>query len=179
MFSIVMGGSGSGKSQFAEDLVVHSGADQRIYIAAMMPWDEECRQRIERHRQMRAKKQFHTIERYYDLNHLKLSLGTDAVLLECLSNLAANEIYREENQGKSEKDLVNLVLEGIWKVRQQTKHMVVVTNEVFSDGDSYTEETNQYRRILGQINYTLTQKADQVVEVVYSIPLWRKGGGGV
>ena len=40
MFTLVTGGSGSGKSEYAESLV-DSWNDPKIYIATMMPFDEE------------------------------------------------------------------------------------------------------------------------------------------
>ena len=50
MLTIVTGGSGSGKSAFAEDKVLAFGEAQRVYIATMHPIDEESQKRIERHR---------------------------------------------------------------------------------------------------------------------------------
>ena len=43
MMILVTGGSGSGKSAFAEDCVVSCGKTDRIYIATMYPFDEESR----------------------------------------------------------------------------------------------------------------------------------------
>ena len=48
MLTLVTGGSGSGKSAFAEDRVLSFGDAQRIYIATMHPFDEESHKRIER-----------------------------------------------------------------------------------------------------------------------------------
>ena len=50
MLILVSGGSASGKSEFAESLVLQSGCDRRYYLATMIPYDEECRRRISRHR---------------------------------------------------------------------------------------------------------------------------------
>ena len=41
MMILVTGGSGSGKSSFAEDCIVSFGNARRIYIATMYPFDEE------------------------------------------------------------------------------------------------------------------------------------------
>lgn len=94
MFHVVTGGSGSGKSAFAEQCILDCQGNNRIYIATMYPFDEESHRRIARHRAMRAEKKFTTIERYTDLEHLTIPQGAD-VLLECMSNLTANEIYQE------------------------------------------------------------------------------------
>ena len=55
---LVMGGAASGKSEYAESVVVASSIHERYYIATMMPYDDECFRRIERHRAMRAQKGF-------------------------------------------------------------------------------------------------------------------------
>ena len=52
---------------------------------------------------------------------------------------------------------------------------MVVTNEIFSDGIEYDEETLRYQKYLGQINAGLAKMADLVVEIVYGIPVVHKG----
>ena len=89
MVTLVIGGAASGKSEFAEGLVLAAGDLPRYYIATMQPFDGECRARIRRHRAMRAQKGFETIERYTGLSGVTLPRRS-AVLLECVSNLAAN-----------------------------------------------------------------------------------------
>ena len=68
MMILVTGGSGSGKSAFAEDCVVSFGKTDRIYIATMYPFDEESRKRVQRHRKMRQGKGFETVECYTGLD---------------------------------------------------------------------------------------------------------------
>ena len=48
MLTVVTGGSGSGKSAYAEDLLLSYGPKERIYIATMFPFDEESHRRIAR-----------------------------------------------------------------------------------------------------------------------------------
>ena len=55
MMILVTGGSGSGKSAFAEDCIVAFGNARRIYIATMYPFDEESRKRVKRHQAMRQR----------------------------------------------------------------------------------------------------------------------------
>ena len=57
MLALVIGGSGSGKSAWAENLAASLG-EQRLYIATMQPFDEECSRRIARHIEMRREKNF-------------------------------------------------------------------------------------------------------------------------
>lgn len=170
MFVVVTGGSGSGKSAFAEQRVVDLGAGVRIYLATMQCADQESKRRIARHRLMRKDRNFITREQYTGLHNL--SLPKDAViLLECMSNLVANEMYLAGGAGGH---CVEQIMEGLLKLREHTRHQVIVTNEVFSDGIIYDEETKRYQRYLGRINQAMSTLADEVVEVVYGIPLYLK-----
>ena len=96
----------------------------------------------------------------------------DTTLLECVSNLLANEMYQELG---AKEHAVEEILAGIQSLRHNTKNLVVVTNEVFSDGISYDDETSKYMNYLGQINQGLAKEADLVIEVVYGIPVIHKG----
>ena len=87
MIHLITGGSGSGKSAFAEASIVALGEAQRFYIATMYPFDEESFRRIERHRNMRKEKKFTTVECYTGLKKLQLPSGCN-ILLECMSNRA-------------------------------------------------------------------------------------------
>ena len=167
MMTVVTGGSGSGKSAFAEDKIVSFGPAKRIYIATMHPYDEESHKRVARHRKMRAGKGFETIECYTGLKNLDFPENA-VVLLECMSNLAANEMFEEKGAGEK---TVEAVLEGIKKLSSQVRHLVIVTNEIFSDGMVYDKETENYQRLLGKINAYLAEISDVCYEVVYGIPL--------
>ncbi|MDE6960354.1 MAG: bifunctional adenosylcobinamide kinase/adenosylcobinamide-phosphate guanylyltransferase [Lachnospiraceae bacterium] len=171
MFCLITGGSGSGKSEYAEHMVLRLGTGPRLYIATMYPFDQECHQRIARHRAMRAEKGFDTLECYRGLKDADVS-GYDTVLLECMSNLTANEIYQKDGAGAG---CVEAILEGVGRIRRKCRHLLIVTNEIFSDGIEYDEETKQYQKYLGEINRRLASMADAVVEVVYSIPVVQKG----
>ena len=173
MLTVVTGGSGSGKSAFAEDLLLSYGPGERIYIATMFPFDQESHARIARHRAMRRDKGFETVECYTGLDRLKIPSGAH-VLLECMSNLVANEMFQEGGAGVQ---VVGAVLEGIRTLQESAAHLCVVTNEIFSGSQSYDEETRQYQENLGAINCRIVQMADTAVEVVYGIPLYLKGKG--
>ncbi len=167
MFHVITGGSGSGKSRYAEQQILDFGPARRIYIATMHPYDEEGYMRIDRHRAMRAEKNFETLECYTDLKNL--SVPSDAnVLLECMSNLTANEMFEE---GAAGDDTVEEILEGIRHLKSSCANLVVVTNEIFSDGIQYDPVTTRYQQYLGQINQAMAPMADRITEVVYGIPL--------
>ena len=66
------------------------------------------------------------------------------------------------------------VLLGIEAIRSRSRHLVVVTNDIFSDGVLYDETTRQYQRYLGELNQKLAKEADEVTEVVCGIPVCLK-----
>ncbi|MDO4522337.1 MAG: bifunctional adenosylcobinamide kinase/adenosylcobinamide-phosphate guanylyltransferase [Eubacteriales bacterium] len=175
MLVLVTGGSGSGKSEYAERQMTGFAGHRRFYIATMECRDAESERRIARHRAMRAGKGFETLECPGDLERLSLDKEAD-VLLECMSNLVANEMFAD---GKlhEEKEIADKILKGVKHLLRQSRHVMIVTNEVFSDGAPYDPWTQEYLRCLGRVNRVLAEMADRVVEVVYSIPVERKKEG--
>lgn len=167
---LLTGGSACGKSSYAESLCLRF-QQPRYYIAAMRPYGEGSQVKIERHRQQRMGKGFETIERYTDLAGLVLpERGT--VLLECICNLTANEMFDETG---NMVDPCETVLAGVEALRRQCETLVVVTNDVGSDNKEYDPGTRAYIRALGRINAALAQQADSVYELVCGIPLVLKG----
>ena len=198
MFIVVTGGSGSGKSEYAENRVLEFNDPVRFYVATMQCYDAESEARVQRHRKLRAGKGFETIERQLDLKGLDLNepgqrgtvqradsrdgmeaenpvsqeiSGTVSVLLECVSNLAANEMFDPAGAGENALREIEL---GIDRLLDQCDNLVAVTNEIFSDGITYSPETQAYQELLGQINRYMAARADEVVEVVCGIPVWLK-----
>ena len=168
MFTLIVGGSASGKSAYAERWVT-ALPGRRIYLATMRPWDAECRHRVDRHRHLRQGKGFETLERYTNLAGAELPVGSN-LLLECLSNLAANELYDPEGGGEE------AILRGVESLAVRADHLTVVTNEVFSGGVSYQGDTFRYLETLARVNRVLAAQADTVVEVVCGLPNFLKGG---
>ena len=63
MLILVTGGSGSGKSAFAEQKAVSLAAGgELVYLATMQVYGEEGKKKVERHRQLRRGKGCETIE---------------------------------------------------------------------------------------------------------------------
>lgn len=178
MLHVVIGGSGSGKSAWAEAEAVRlareKGADlDRYYIATMESQSPEAAERIRRHRQLRAGKGFQTIECPVGLECLAEKIGRGlaekpVALLECMSNLAANEIYRPDGAGEEAQERILL---GVEKLCRACAHVVIVTNEVCSEGGRVSAKMGHYQRVLSRINICLARQAERVTEIVYGIPV--------
>lgn len=199
MLHIVYGGSASGKSSYAESFAMSlQGEGRLLYIATMYPYkwntteiDPETMQRIERHRAMRADKGFDTVECYRHVEDI-VAKRQDVLLLECMSNLLANEMYLEqdsddgglaETMSEVEKAGVGMsetlspvskkIVQALIDLSTRVQELVIVTNDVFSDGGSltYDESTREYVKNLAEINCALAREAATVTEVVCGIPV--------
>ena len=171
--TLIIGGSGSGKSAYAEDYMVSISEDRKkYYIATMQIYDEEGKRKVERHRMLRGGKGFSTIEQPIDIGKAaeKMEDGERTALLECISNLTANEMFLEEIHG-TEEAITEKIVGGIAVLNRELTHLVIVSNNVFEDGNVYDKTTMAYIRAMGRINQKLAEMADEVVEVVVGIPI--------
>lgn len=176
MMTLMIGGSGSGKSAYAEGYIASLSREKtKYYIATMQVYDAEGRKKVERHRMSRKNKGFVTIEQPVDIEKAaeKMEEGEKTALLECISNLTANEMFSGEAP-KTEAAVTEKVVRGIEALRKEVAHLIIVSNNIFEDGTGYDETTMGYIRAMGRINEKLAEAADEVIEVVAGIPLrWK------
>lgn len=169
MLILITGGSKNGKSRIAEDIISKISLP-KFYIATMEPYCDEARTAIERHRKIRAGKGFETIEKYTDIGEIILPQKC-AVLLECVCNLCANEMFT-----RNEKNPSNKIITGIEALLKSAETLVIVTNQVGDDGEKYPRETMDYIKNMGEINSRIAEISDTVIEAVYGLPVILKGG---
>ncbi|MDF1495629.1 bifunctional adenosylcobinamide kinase/adenosylcobinamide-phosphate guanylyltransferase [Caproiciproducens sp. CPB-2] len=177
MIVLITGGSGSGKSAYAEKAAVSlAGKGPLYYLATMKVSDGEGRKRVDRHRGLRAGKGFLTIEQPAGILQAvpRMNRGKGTVLLECLSNLAANEMF-DSKEVRREQEVADRLCAELCFLAEHMEHLMIVTNNVFEDGISYEETTRAYMEALGRVNAFLAARADTVTEVVVGIPVSIKG----
>lgn len=162
---LVSGGSGSGKSAYAESRILKSGIRPRYYLATMQGGELESEKKIEAHRKRREGKGWITIEEPCDIIQAagRITEPGGALLLEDLSNLLANVMFG----GGADID----IMEGIRALEKKVSLLVIVTNSVFDDGIRYDADTEKYLRALADLNRKLAEQADEVVESVVGIPV--------
>lgn len=165
MIYLISGGSGSGKSFFAESVALnHHG--RKLYIATMENKSMQAQYRIKKHREMRAGKGFDTLEKE-KFFHKKNISQYETVMLECLPNLTANHLYGGGNTDTLYND--------IHCILNNAKNLIIVTNDISFCACSYDEEVYRYMKTLNRLACFIAEKADNVIEVVAGIPIYHKG----
>lgn len=200
MLSVITGGSGSGKSAYAENHISDTALKydncNKYYIATMKVYDDEGQKKVERHKNLRRGKEFITIEQpndiermlvtleksynlsfgFFDTNYFKQdAICKNVALLECMSNLVANEMFTLDENGNSKivsvQEVCNKVTNGIKVINDYFEDLVIVTNNVFEDGVLYDDSTMRYIEALGIVNQQIAIMADHVIEVVVGLPV--------
>ncbi len=169
MITLIIGYPDSGKSALAESMVTEvSEPEERIYLATMIPFGQEGHDRIERHRKLREGKGFRTVEAPFDVRNAVTALEQEGiemqnmtVLLECVSNLTANELF-ERHTGRDE--LVPRLCADIRGVAEMCRNLVIVTNH-FEIEDGFDEDTRIYAEALDKLNEELSKFADKTVRL--------------
>lgn len=181
MAVLVTGGARSGKSSFAEQYAMRVGS-RGIYIATCQPFDEEMKDRIQRHQQMRDDSgfQWYTIEEPYEVAELLMRLAAEhgddgdsapVVLLDCLTLWVTNWLLRVENEEQGEAQLASEMKKLVTAIKQYPSPLVVVTNEV-GDGIVPAYPLGRlFRDEAGRLNQQVAACCERVFLVTAGIPV--------
>ncbi|MGO0123291.1 bifunctional adenosylcobinamide kinase/adenosylcobinamide-phosphate guanylyltransferase [Desulfothermobacter acidiphilus] len=165
---LVTGGARSGKSRFAESLLLEE--PEVYYLATAVVTDAEMEERIQAHRSRRPR-HWRTLEEPEALQLVLAQVPADrSLLLDSLDVWLANLLVA----GEEAKEVQRRTEELIGALRQRDGRTVVVTSEV-GMGLVPTERLGRiFRDLLGDINQTLAQAADIVYLVVCGLPVQLK-----
>lgn len=162
MFIFIRGRQNSGKSEYAEKCACEL-SNNRFYLATMKVMDEEGRNRVKRHRELRSGKGFITVECEKDIDKLTFEQGS-VVLLECLSNLVGNEMFAG-SKPVSIEDTVCKVVSEVMALANKVDDIVVVSS-IYDESDVDEDaQTKAYMEALNTVNSKLTVLADKAVEI--------------
>lgn len=165
--TLVVGGACSGKSAFAEALVV-AEAPRPTYIATAQAFDDEMRAKIADHQAARGPG-WHTIEAPLDLAAALASADPTApILIDCATLWLSNLLLAEADMTAAE-DALFAALPGL------SAPLVVVSNEVGQGVVPESKLGRQFRTVQGRFNQRLAAQADLVVTVIAGLPLTLKG----
>lgn len=164
---LITGGQRSGKSEEAERLAL-SLSDRPVYLATAHVWDEEFRQRVERHQQRRGP-QWTNIEEERRLS--RHDLRGRVVLVDCITLWLTNIFFDLQD---TEKALAEAKAEFDRLVAQDAT-FIFVTNEIGSGGVSTDAVQRQFTDLQGWMNQYVARRADEVLLMVSGIAVKIKG----
>jgi adenosylcobinamide kinase/adenosylcobinamide-phosphate guanylyltransferase len=179
MSSIVMvtGGARSGKSSFAQSLL--KDREDVLYIATSIPFDDEMKDRIRKHRSDRPGS-WRTLECYVDIDaYLRVS-PEKYMILDCLTIMVTNLMFQYEKDWDSiaidrineiESLIVLQVKELVKCIRDLDANLVIVTNELGMGIVPSNKLSRVFRDIAGRINQLVAKNSDDVYMVVSGIPM--------
>lgn len=175
MKCLIIGGSKSGKSEIAEKISLRLNSEKVIYVATMRAYDDEDRERIEKHIKRRIGLKYETLEVERNLNKIVNDIGEeDTVLIDSITSLLTNEMFcRGEIIKYSSKN----ILGGLEQVLYKAKNTLVVSDYIFNDAIKYDEITKGYQKELAIINRRLAEICDIVIECSFGNVKYHKGRG--
>jgi adenosylcobinamide kinase/adenosylcobinamide-phosphate guanylyltransferase len=166
--ALILGGARSGKSGFAENLVVRCGTPA-LYLATAEPRDDEMRARIATHRARRSAF-WTTAEEPLELVNRLLALADQPqpILIDCLTLWLSNLLSAERDIG--------FEIERLLATLPQIKApIVMVANEVGLGIVPENALARQFRDHAGRLNQKIAALADRVVFMAAGLPLTLKG----
>ncbi|MGR3507001.1 MAG: bifunctional adenosylcobinamide kinase/adenosylcobinamide-phosphate guanylyltransferase [Paracoccaceae bacterium] len=165
--TLVLGGAASGKSAWAEQLVLQTLL-QPVYLATAQAWDAEMQAKITRHRETRGTGWL-TVEAPLDLlPALQAARIDQTVLLDCATLWLSNHLLAESDLDTQSASLLE-ALEGC------AAPVVVVSNEVGAGIVPDNALARRFRQAQGELNQRLASQAGLVVAVMAGLPLVLKG----
>lgn len=165
--TFVLGGAASGKSLWAENLLINSGLNL-VYVATSEILDDETSSRIKLH-QARRDARWTTIEAPLDAGLALESLSAETpVLIDCATMWLTNHMMAENDLEASQQALIGAL-------RACRAPWVIVSNEVGHGIVPGNRLARQFREAQGRLNIALAAEAELAVMVVAGLPVLLKG----
>lgn len=174
---LITGGSRSGKSEYAEDILKEY--NKILYIATAIITDEEMQDRIKKHRERRGER-YVTYEGYKELDKILGSFEEEYVLLDCVTTMVTNLMFDKnidfdkismDEADKLQTDISKEFDKLIKAARKLNKTLVMVTNEVGSGLVPEYRLSRIFRDAAGTINQNIAKLSDEVYLVACGLPI--------
>jgi adenosylcobinamide kinase/adenosylcobinamide-phosphate guanylyltransferase len=176
---LVLGGARSGKSRFAQKLASDLG-QKVLYVAPLVPRDEEMRRRVELHRKSRPSA-WRTVEAPTGVAKALREHIADAevVLLDCLTLLVANlmspshdttEIENVDYEA-AQREMSTELEALLGCIEGSSTSLIIVSNEVGAGLVPPYPSGRAFRDLLGEANQFIAERVDKVYMMIAGIPL--------
>ncbi|MEM6962853.1 MAG: bifunctional adenosylcobinamide kinase/adenosylcobinamide-phosphate guanylyltransferase [Myxococcota bacterium] len=162
---LVGGGSRSGKSEYALQRA-RAISPKRAFVATAQAFDDEMRSRIARHRAER-KGQFDSFESPTELVALLSTLEHEVVVVDCLTLWMSNLLLED----RSDAEILHRVDRLVDCCVRREGTTLLVTNEVGLGIVPEHALARRFRDLAGFAHQRLAAAADEVVLLVFGIPL--------
>ncbi len=161
---LITGGARSGKSSYAEKTALSLASDP-VYMATARVWDDEFRERVNRH-QLRRGPEWTNIEEEKELS--RHDLTNRVVLIDCVT-MWCNNFFFDLNDDVDAT--LNAMKEEFLKFTNQDATFIFVTNEIGMGGTSPNDIQRRFTDLQGWMNQFVASHADEVVLMVSGIPV--------
>ena len=161
---LITGGARSGKSSYAEQLAL-SLSTTPVYLATARVWDEEFRQRVQKHQERRGP-EWANIEEEKELS--KHQVGGRVVLIDCITMWCNNFFFDLQDDVDA---TLNAMKQEFMKFTNQDAIFIFVTNEIGMGGTSPNDIQRRFTDLQGWFNQFVASKSDEVILMVSGIPM--------
>ncbi|WP_455591092.1 bifunctional adenosylcobinamide kinase/adenosylcobinamide-phosphate guanylyltransferase [Bacteroides sp.] len=161
---LITGGQRCGKSSFAQKTAL-SLSPTPVYLATSRIWDDEFRQRVERHKADRGAEWTNIEEEKFLSRH---SLEGRTIVIDCVTLWATNFFFDLDSDVNT---VLNAIKEEFNKFTAQDATFIFVTNEIGLGGVSENQIQRKFTDLQGWTNQYIAQQADQVYLMIAGIPL--------
>ena len=166
MLVFISGGVRSGKSTLGENLTEKLSDGRKIYLATSIVYDEEMVQRVILHKKQRSGKGYITIEKSTNIGAILVDIRKgDTILLDCLGNLLANEMFSDKTMREKE-NVAEKIFSDICLINEKAENIIIVSNDVFSDGCMYSDSVISYIDTLALLHRKIVGIADKAIECI-------------
>ncbi|MCG7502490.1 bifunctional adenosylcobinamide kinase/adenosylcobinamide-phosphate guanylyltransferase [Tenacibaculum sp. Mcav3-52] len=167
MIYYISGGERSGKSSYAQKLA-ESLSDTPIYLATSRIWDEDFKQRVDRHISDRDER-WSTVEEEKWLS--KVISDKQTVVVDCvtlwLTNFFVDTKYDIEKALEIAKEEIN-------KLVEIDANIIIISNEIGMGLHANSESGRKFTQLQGWTNQYIAKLADKATFMVSGLPLTLK-----
>ena len=167
MTFFISGGAKNGKSTLAQNLTVAlANGGKHYYVATMISTGAEDDDRIRRHIEDRDGMGFETVECFRNiLDCLDVADKDGVFLVDSVTAMVQNSLFPVEKNYEMDLDAASRCADELVAFAKRVRHVIYVSDYIYSDAERYSESTEAYRKCLADIDRRLAQACDTVVEV--------------